>query len=154
MIVIFIQLLQSYCQSTTIMEPKNADMIYCVDNRGEEPRYLIFNLMMDEIYNLEDSKFFGDNEVKVESPFEIEKIKLMLDDERPLSERMTFEDLNDDQKRIWTEYRDAKMKQLIARNTFIYNTFPKKVDFVPEPQEGDYDYEEKKELYDRYVAFQ
>jgi hypothetical protein len=94
-IVIFVQLLQSYCQSTSIMEPKNPDLIYCVDNRGEETKYIVFNLMMDEVYNLTDSKFFPDEE-KVENTYKIETLKLDLDEDKLPEEIKTFEDLSEE----------------------------------------------------------
>jgi hypothetical protein len=60
------------------MEPKNADLIYCVDKRDEKnPKYMVFNLMMDDMYTLEDSKFFDETVSKVEYSHDIEKIKLI-----------------------------------------------------------------------------
>ena len=100
-IVIFIQLLQSYCQSTSIMEPKNPDLIYCIDNRGEETKYIVFNLMMDEVYNLTDSKFFPDEE-KVENTYKIETLKLDLDEDKLPEELKTFEDLSEEDKQVST----------------------------------------------------
>ena len=63
-IVIMIQLVQSFFESTTLLEPKNADLIYCIDGRptkqeskegkteSASPRYHIFNLMLDEVYSV------------------------------------------------------------------------------------------------------
>lgn len=128
-IVIFIQLLQSYCASTSIMEPKNADLIYCVDNRGldmepkKETQYMVFNLLMDEIYAIKEHNFFPD-EKKVENTYKIETLKLFLDDDKPYNERKTFDDLPEEDKPIWTEYRDAKMNQLRTRNSYLLKNFP------------------------------
>ena len=53
------------------MEPKNADLIYCIDKREGEPKYIVFNMMMDQVYCLKEEKFFEDEE-PLESTYEIE----------------------------------------------------------------------------------
>jgi hypothetical protein len=126
------------------MEPKNADLIYCIDKRGEEPKYVIFNMMLDQVYSLKEENFFTEEEPMPEDmkakEFEIEKLKLYLDDEKPEDEVKTFahlEEENPEGAKLWLEYRKIKMKQLKKRCQYILKYFPKKIPFVPAPTETD-----------------
>lgn len=157
------------------MEPKNADLIYCIDSRDEKnKKYMTFNLMMDEIYNLEDSKFFDDSVDKLEYSHVIEKIKLIkslpesTEDERKEKQAriVNLEKSIGEGKmeELWEEYKDKKLAQLKQRREFLKH-LPDKVKFMEKPEDYDKpecnpqdkqnydDYLEKKKEYDKVKFF-